>query len=122
MIAAIGCADVEDRASRWHYIHAAVIKPNCTTSNCHSALAARAGVQLETPEAAYLVLTGRVCDGNDPPGEPPRNFVVPSQPESSKLMFLLRGQEVRRMPPDTPLPDVYIDLVEQWIREGAQCN
>ena len=118
----VGCADIDDRPARWGYIHSAIIKPNCTTSNCHSDLGARAGVQLETPEAAYLVLTGRVCDGNEPPGEPPRNFVVPGQPESSKLLYMLRGQEVRRMPPDTALPDVNIDLIERWILEGARCD
>ena len=33
----------DDRPASWTYVHAAVIAPNCATSNCHSDLAATAG-------------------------------------------------------------------------------
>jgi hypothetical protein len=119
---ALGCVELDDRPASWTYVHAAVIAPNCTTSNCHSNLAATAGLDLSDREGAYLFLTGQVCAGEDLPGEPPRNFVDPGAPETSHLMYLLRGEAIRPMPPDTQLPAVEIDLVERWILEGAACD
>jgi len=117
-----GCGQ-DDRPVSWSYIHAAIITPACTTSACHTKLAAYAGIELHSKEAAYVILTGTPCDSVDPDGEAPRNFVTPGQPENSRLMHLLLGEEVRRqMPPDRPLPDVDIALVEQWILEGAECD
>lgn len=121
-VALAGCADLEDeRPATWSYIHAAIIKPNCTTANCHSSMSERADLDLEDRERAYFALVGSSCDGPQP-GDPPRDFVAPGQPESSKLMYLLRGQDVDRMPPDIPLPEAEIDFVEQWILEGASCE
>jgi hypothetical protein len=121
--AALGACGEDDRPASWSYIHAAVVAPSCATSSCHSKETAQAGVQLHTAEAAYTILVGRACEGNDPPGSPQRNFVAPGQPERSALMYLLIGDEVKRqMPPDRPLPDRDIDLIERWILEGAPCN
>ena len=33
---------------------------------------------------------------------------------------MLRGQEIARMPPDQPLPDADIALIEAWILAGAR--
>ena len=49
-----------------------------------------------------------------------RNFVVPGDPDASKLVHMLRGDETERMPPDAPLPDADIELIERWIRAGAR--
>ena len=117
-----GCLDPEKEPTNWSYVYATVVQPNCTTSNCHSALAATAGLQFHTKEAAYTYLTGRVCESEGHPEEPSHNFVVPFEPDRSKLVYMLRGEETWRMPPDVALPDVEIDLVERWILEGAECN
>jgi hypothetical protein len=38
-------------------------------------------------------------------------------------MYLLLGIEVRTaMPPDRPLPEADVALIERWILEGARCN
>jgi hypothetical protein len=117
-----GCADeVDERPASFPYIWAAVLRPSCTTSGCHSRLSATYGLQFETLEGSYYALTGRAC-GVELDGEAPRNFVVPGHPDRSKLMYLLTGDQVRRMPPDAPLPDPDIDLVERWILEGATCD
>lgn len=116
------CDSADDRAASWTYVHAAILRPSCTSSACHSKLGSRAGVDLSTPDAAYLLLTGRGCDAPGLPGEPPGNFVRPGHPESSKLMYLLRGEGGSIMPPDVPLPDVEIEIVERWILEGATCD
>jgi len=117
----LGCAEEDDRPATFEYIHATIIKPNCTTSGCHSQLASTAGLNLETMEGAYLILVGKPCD-QTVPGQAPRNFVTPYEPETSKLMFQLRGDQTRRMPPDVALPPVDVDLVERWILQGAPCR
>jgi hypothetical protein len=117
-----GCVEPEDQDSSWSYVYTTIIQPNCTTSNCHSGLAATAGLQFHTKEGAYIDLTGRGCESAGLPGEAHHNFVVPYEPERSKLMYMLRGEETWRMPPDVALPQVEIDLVERWILEGATCE
>lgn len=122
LCAAAACAD-DDRPASFAYIHAAIIEPNCATVSCHSAEVAQAGLRLHTKVDAYTILTGRACDGNHPIEEAPGNYVKPGHPETSRLMWLLLGLNVRlAMPPDRPLPGGDIDLVERWILEGAQCN
>lgn len=118
----VGCQTSEDRSAQWDYIHAAILRPSCTGANCHSKLGSQAGVDLSTPEAAYILLTGRGCDAPDLPGTPPGNFVRPGHPEQSRLVYLLRGEGGTVMPPDRPLPDVEIEIVERWILEGATCD
>ena len=110
----IGCAGEDDRPARWSYISTAIIQPNCATAGCHSALSATGGVQLYSRAAGYVTLVGSPADATQ------RNFVVPGQPDQSKLMYLLRGQEIWRMPPDGQLPQADIDLIEQWILDGAK--
>jgi hypothetical protein len=121
--AALGACGEDDRPASFAYIHAAIIAPNCATSSCHTEENAQGSVKLHSVEASYAILVGRACESNDPPGQAQRNFVAPGQPERSTLMYLLLGEEVKRqMPPDLPLPERDIDLIERWILEGAQCN
>lgn len=110
-----------DRPATWSYIHEAIIEPNCTSSACHSKISSAFGIELHDREGAYVFLTGAVC-GQELEAQAPRNFVSPGDPTGSKLLYLLRGEEVRNMPPDVPLPDADIDLIEQWILEGASCD
>src|SRR5690606_22144735 len=90
---AAGCAEVEDRPATWSFVHAAIIAPNCTTSNCHSRLNATAGLQLENREAAYAFITGLPCEPGGVPLDGNHNLVLPGQPESSRLMYLLRAED-----------------------------
>ncbi|HKE20013.1 MAG TPA: hypothetical protein VKB80_34300 [Kofleriaceae bacterium] len=121
--AALGACGEDDRPASWSYIHASIIAPNCATASCHTKENAQAGVQLYSAEAAYTILVGRACDGNDAPGAAPRNYVSPFQPERSQLVYLLLGDDsLGQMPPDRPLPDRDIDLITRWIEEGAPCN
>ena len=120
--AGAGCETVDDRPATWSYLHPAVLEPACATAGCHSQQAARAGVDLSTRTGAYTVLTGRICGAPPRPGDPPGNFVFAGAPEHSKLLYLLRGEDVRVMPPEQPLPDAEIALVERWILDGAACD
>lgn len=120
--AAAACSTADDRPTELGYIHSAILRPSCATAMCHSKLGSQGGVDLSTPEAAYLVLVGRPCGAPEHPGDPPRNWVYPGHPDASQLIGLLRGEGGRLMPPDVPLPDVEIELVERWILEGATCD
>jgi hypothetical protein len=121
-IALYGCGE-DDRPASFEYIHTAILAPNCATASCHTEAVSQAGVRLHTASAAYAMLVGRPCDGDDIDQQAPRNFVDPGHPERSRLLYLLRGDEVRRaMPPDRLLPEPDIELIERWILEGAPCN
>lgn len=116
------CASTEDRPAGWSYVHAAIIQPACTTSGCHSAQTAIAGVNLATRENAYTILTGRICDEPASDLEPPNNYVKPYDVAGSRLYHMLIGNNTDQMPPDTPLPATEIELVARWIEAGAPCD
>lgn len=108
ILASAGCGDpLEDRPADWAYLHTAIIAPSCATSGCHAALTATFDLELEDRDTAYRQLLDR-------------GYVVPGDPLRSRVLHLLRGDEVRKpMPPDQPLPPADVDLVELWILEGA---
>jgi hypothetical protein len=112
-----GCGGAENRPAKWSFIAPAIIEPNCGTVSCHSSVAQRAGVILDSREAAYTSLVNR-------------GFVVKckvagdtvctsSAAATSEVLSLLRGQGSPRMPPDFALPDPDISLIEAWINNGA---
>lgn len=107
-----GCgSETDERPVSWQYIASAILRPSCATSNCHSERAAVSGLDLHDPESAYrsLVKDGGAVDTSDLAG--------------SQLLFRIRGTSVEdRMPPDQPLPNADIELIERWIEEGAQNN
>lgn len=111
----LACSCTDDRPATWSFISTAIVEPACGTSGCHSQWSQVAGVILDTRDVAYKTLVTNPPDGYAP-------FVVPGQPDQSQLMFLLRGDEIRIMPPDAPLPQADLDLIGQWILEGAKDN
>lgn len=117
----LGACGEDDRPASFAYISAALLRPNCATSGCHSKLTATAGLRLDTREAGYTLLVGGTTVGPHQQN-PPQNLVVPGDPVRSVLLQRLRANEVYRMPPDGVLPDADILLIERWILEGAQNN
>lgn len=105
-----GCGSAKDeRPLSWTYIYPAIVEPSCATASCHSRFAEKSGVDLSNIDVAYDQIVGR-------------HFAQPMDPGNSSLLYLLRGQGVRRMPPDFALPKVDIDLVQDWISAGAFFN
>ena len=122
LFGAVACGE-DDRPTTWSYIHAAIIVPSCTTSSCHNEYVAQAGIDLHDREGAYTILLGRTCEDEQPDEAPDGNIVIPGSPETSRLMHLIIGENVpRAMPPDRPLPDADIELIETWILAGAPCD
>ncbi len=106
--ALIGCGGTtDDRPARWSLISATIIEPSCATVNCHSAVAQRAGVDLHDRNTGWNSLVTR-------------GFVQPNdQTHSSAILYLMNAQGSIRMPPDVPLPEADIALIDKWIMNGA---
>lgn len=48
--------------------------------------------------------------------------VVPGNPEASLLYKALIGDGMKQMPPGNPLPDEMIQMIYDWIEQGAKEN
>ena len=132
-----GCGS-PNRPATWSYISPVIFQPNCASGSCHSPAAAAAGLDFSTPDHGYTSLTALWSWIVDPsqkgaPGCGPaggtivcekmyRPLVTPYDPSQSRLIDVLRGRSAPRMPPDRPLDEADIRLVEDWILNGARKN
>jgi hypothetical protein len=132
-----GCGS-RDRPATWSYISPVILQPNCASGSCHSPAAAAAGLDFSTPDRGFTSLMGLWVWIVDPskvgtPGCGPaagtivcermyRPLVTPYDPSQSRLIDVLRGRDAPRMPPDRPLDEADIELVEDWILNGARKN
>jgi hypothetical protein len=131
-----GCEDRPDpRPASWEYISAAILQPSCATASCHGHATAAAGLDFSTAESGYTSLTGlwvwivdpsgeltdgcRVVDGVRVCQRRERPIVNAYNPAQSRLVHVLRAEGAPRMPPDRPLPEADLQLVERWILDGA---
>ncbi len=123
-VALIGCGGEEDRPPAWSYVSPAIIQPNCATSSCHSKGAAVAGLDLSTTQAGYDSLFNQklapVMGSVPTRPQVTRRLVTPGNPTESRIINMMRAYGAARMPPDRPLSEADIQLVEQWSLSGAQ--
>ena len=102
-----GCgSETDDRPAKWSFISATIVEPMCATASCHSSFVKRAGVDLHDRNTGYHSLVDRL-------------FVIPTNPDASAVITIMRGQGSIRMPPDIALPNADIALIAQWITDGA---
>jgi hypothetical protein len=134
LVAVIGCGGEDHRPAQWEYISPIILQPNCATVSCHSRAAAVAGLDFSDPDRGYISLTKLKIWIVDPEGTDgckpaegttvcqrnARPLVTPFDPTQSRLVHLLRARNAPRMPPDRPLPEVDIRLIESWILDGAR--
>ncbi len=137
LLVVAGCSEGSDpRSASWEYISAAIIQPNCATASCHGPAAAAAGLNFSDARSGYTSLTGlwvwvvdptgeisegcRVVDGVRVCQRKERPLVHAYNPEQSRLVHMLRAEGAPRMPPDRPLPEADILLIERWILDGAR--
>ena len=139
-LATVGGCGQDNRPAEWAYISPAIFQPNCATTSCHSPAAAVSGLDFSTPENGYTSLTrlwvwvvyppdggtqpapGAPCateDGTKVCEAMERPLVTPYDPAGSRVVNMLRARDAPRMPPDRPLPEADIELVERWILNGA---
>jgi hypothetical protein len=120
VMASVACGGTDDtRAATWGFISPVIIQQNCATSSCHSQASAVAGLDLSTVDNGYTSLLNLKLPVRASQGEKARTLVVPYNPDESRLVQMLRARGARRMPPDRPLPEADIALVERWILAGA---
>ena len=120
VVSLVGCGGADNRPAKWSFIAPAIIEPNCATVSCHSAVAQRAGVILDTRETAYNTLTKRGFVVTCPPTVPNLMDCQNQAAATSEILSLMRGQGSQRMPPDYALPEADIQLIQTWISNGAQ--
>jgi hypothetical protein len=77
------------------------------------------GLDFSTTESGYRSLTALTLPTPQYAGKS-RALVQAGNPDQSRLVRLLRADGAERMPPDRPLAEGDIRLVEQWILEGAK--
>jgi hypothetical protein len=134
-----GCDRADDRPAAWGYISPAILQPNCATPSCHSPATAVSGLDFSTPDRGYTSLTQlwvwvvQTPDASAPLAsescgtvaglyvceEKVRRLVTPFDPDGSRLVNMLRARGAPRMPPDRPLAEADIRLIERWILNGA---
>ncbi len=101
---AAGCTDAtDDRPATREYIVAAILAPSCGRAACHSSAAAAEGFVFDNLKGANRAFAELVDPGNT----------------NSRLLTVMRQSE-ERMPPDAPMADDDIALIEKWIVGGAQ--
>ncbi len=96
-------------------IQASVFTPDCATSGCHAGGSPAAGLNLDEA-SSYAMLVGI-----------PSSQVAALQrveagdPDNSYLVQKLEGSASagQRMPPGAALPQSEIDVIRQWISDGA---
>ena len=96
-------------------IQSQIFNVTCTTNGCHSASDPDAGLILDA-ENSYSLLV------NQPSQQKPAfSRVAPGDPDNSYLIHKLEGTgEKNRMPfRGSALPQQTIDVVRQWIADGA---
>jgi hypothetical protein len=129
-----GCG-TDKRPASWGYISPMLFQPSCATPSCHSRAAAVAGLDFSDPDRGYTSLTElwvwlvRGTDGGTNCGvvgdttvceRQFRPMVIPYNPDESRVVNMLRARNAPRMPPDRPLSESDIRLVETWILDGAR--
>lgn len=93
-----------------------VFSVNCAVSGCHGGAGAQQGLRLD-PGFAYGNLVNVAS-----PRDPNQIRVVPGDPDNSFIIHKLEGTQTLgdRMPQGGPyLPQSTIDVVRQWIANGA---
>jgi hypothetical protein len=131
------CGDEDLRPAEWAYISPVIMQPSCATTSCHSKAQAAAGLDFSDPGRGYESLFDlevwvvepaatpgpggcKVAHGTVVCPRPSRALVTPFNPDQSRLVNLLRANGAARMPPDRPLPEADIRLIERWILDGAR--
>ena len=110
-----GCnGTTDDRPATWSFISATITEPSCATVNCHSAITHQGGVDLSARQIGYETLVTNING--------PTYYVYPGYPQYSPIVNLMNAEGSIRMPPDNPLPQADIQLIESWIRDGALDN
>lgn len=93
----------DERPATVEVVALSILAPNCGQVQCHSTSTKLEGYAFDTLDAAKDAL----------------RQLVGTSTANSELVEVLHADGEKRMPPDSPLADEDIALVEAWIDAGA---
>jgi hypothetical protein len=97
-----GGTSPDDRPATFEFVSVEVLAPACATVACHSTSTNLNGFAFDTLPASREAL---------------RRLVIPGNAQGSQLIDVItRG----KMPPNEPMADQDVALLEAWINNGAQ--
>jgi cytochrome c len=91
----------DDRPATFEFVSLAVLAPACATVACHSTSTNASGFAFDTLSASRQAL---------------RKLVTAGDPQRSQLIDVITRNA---MPPDEPMADQDLALLEKWIADGA---
>jgi hypothetical protein len=92
----------DDRPATFEFVSLEVLAPACATVACHSSSTNARGFAFDTLDASRQAL---------------RSLVIAGNARGSQLIDVLKRN---KMPPDEPMADQDVALLEAWINNGAQ--
>ncbi|MEO6773482.1 MAG: hypothetical protein ABI467_10745 [Kofleriaceae bacterium] len=99
------CGTPDSRPATVEVVALEILAPSCGQVQCHSTTTNQSGYAFDTLAAAKVSLRSLVGTGGG---------------DRHSLLEVLTSTGDKRMPPDAPLDDDDIALVEAWIHAGAQ--
>jgi hypothetical protein len=115
---ASACATHDDRPETLAYITDTILAPSCALAECHSAMTRQSNYAFDTVALAQQALDGTdalvligPCDA----------LPCSTAPSDSYLIQVIADQDVygNRMPYDSAMPAEDVQLITDWIRDGA---
>lgn len=100
---AAGCGTTDDRPATLEVISFEILAPTCGTVQCHSTTSRIQGYAFDTLDASRSSL---------------RELGV-SAGRGGGLLEVIGGDADKRMPPDMPMFEPDVRLIEKWIADGA---
>jgi hypothetical protein len=100
----------DDRPVTADYVIDAVLVPYCGRGGCHSSATRARNLAFDTVPDSIAAMQST---------QRGQKLVVRGDPTHSRLFTILTDSG-RAMPPDVPLPQTDIDLIQRWIADGAE--
>jgi hypothetical protein len=114
------CGATDDRPRTLEYITQTILAPTCAAAQCHSAFKQEVGDEFDTVEAARLsIVTNGLVDTTAPTDSTIYKSITTGVPSRFDITVMVR------MPFDAPMPDADVQLILDWITDGAhgaQCT
>ena len=102
--------ETDDRPQTLAFVNEAILGPSCGTANCHSSYTGADNYSFGTIDEAQASLGG--------------GAVIPTAPDDSLLYQVLVSPggdgAPKQMPRDQPLANDDIQLIRDWITNGAE--
>jgi hypothetical protein len=118
LISAAAClGKPDDRPQTADYIIEAILVPQCGRAACHSAAARSHDLAFDNIPDSLDAMMSMGRRGSPMLAAPAPNG---SRDPNGSRLFTVLVDPSRPMPPDTPLPKADIDLIYNWIKNGAE--